>query len=265
MNSLSHYNLAHTFIPMPQAIKIPEAKAAVEKEWEKLEKIPAWQLTKVRNRKEVIAEARKEGKTVHFASLMDICHLENLELEPEFQKYTGRVALRGDIVKDDSGSYAAFTEQGSPASQMTAENVMDVTSRLPGCAGQAADAISAYTQVNMEDAPSLLKNPKSECPDIWIRLPKHKWPNHGPERKTQSFLLSDICTVILQQDLYEKDKSRKRALEKVPNWECELANREKGLFSSDVDDFKLAGKKQNIDPMENTFERRLFGRTDIIP
>ena len=21
-----------------------------------------------------------------------------------------------------------------------------------------------------------LKIPKSECPDVWIRLPKHKWP-----------------------------------------------------------------------------------------
>ena len=28
----------------------------------------------------------------------------------------------------------------------------------------------------MEDAPTLLKIPKSECPDIWIRLPIHKWP-----------------------------------------------------------------------------------------
>ena len=27
----------------------------------------------------------------------------------------------------------------------------------------------------MEDAPKLLKIPKSECPDIWIRLPRHKW------------------------------------------------------------------------------------------
>ena len=34
-------------------------------------KIPALQLTKVRNQ-EVIDEARKEGKTVHFASLMNI-------------------------------------------------------------------------------------------------------------------------------------------------------------------------------------------------
>ena len=34
MNSLSHYNLVHKFIPIPQAMKIPDAKAVVEKEWE---------------------------------------------------------------------------------------------------------------------------------------------------------------------------------------------------------------------------------------
>ena len=39
INSLQHYNLVHKFIPMPQAVKIPAAKAAVDKEWEKLEKI----------------------------------------------------------------------------------------------------------------------------------------------------------------------------------------------------------------------------------
>ena len=32
---------------------------------------------------------------------------------------------------------------------MTAAKVMDVTARLPGCSGQAADAVSGYT-----DAPS---------------------------------------------------------------------------------------------------------------
>ena len=71
---------------MPQALKIPDAKAAVDKEWEKLEKILAWDLTKVRSKKEVIAEARKDCKTVQFTSLMDICHLRNSELEPQFQK-----------------------------------------------------------------------------------------------------------------------------------------------------------------------------------
>ena len=142
-NSLQHYNLVHKFIPMPQAMKIPAAKAAVDKEWEKLEKISAWNLTKVRSKKEVIGEARTKGAKVHFASLLDICHLKNAELEAKHQKYKGRVVLRVDIVKDDSGSYAVFTEPGSSASQMTAAKVMDIISRLPGCAGQAADAVSA--------------------------------------------------------------------------------------------------------------------------
>ena len=98
------------------------------------------------------------------------------ELELKLQKYQGRVVLRGDIEKDDSGGYAVSIEQGSSASQMTAAKIMDVIARLPGSTGQAADAVSAHTQVKLEDAPKLLKIPKSECPDVWIRRPRHKWP-----------------------------------------------------------------------------------------
>ena len=84
----------------------------------KLEKISAWNLTQVRSKSAVIDEARTKGAKVHFASLMDICHLVNAELEAKHQKFKGRVVLRCDIVKDDSGSYAIFTEQGSSASQI---------------------------------------------------------------------------------------------------------------------------------------------------
>ena len=105
---------------MPQAMKIPAAKAEVDKEWEKLENISAWNRTKVRSKREVIDEARTSGTKVCFASLMDICYLKNAELETKHQKYKGRVVVRGDIVKDDSRSYAVFTEQGSSAFQMTA-------------------------------------------------------------------------------------------------------------------------------------------------
>ena len=79
-------------------------------------------------------------------------------------------------MKYDSGSYAVFTEQGSSASPLTAAKVMDVIARLPTCAGPAADAVSAYTPVKMEDAPTIVKIPKSECPDIRTRQPRHKWP-----------------------------------------------------------------------------------------
>ena len=253
-NSLQHYNLVHKFIPMPQAMKIPAAKAAVDKEWEKLEKISAWNLTKVKSKKTVIDEARTSGATVHFASLMDICHLKNAELEAKHQKYKGRVVLRGDIVKDNSGSYAVFTEQGSSASQMTAAKIMDIISRLPGCDGQAADAVSAYTQVKMEDAHKLLKIPKSECPDIWIRLPRHKWPKswssmEDPVVPLERNLYGHPLAGLLWERQFEK-VLLKHGWEKIPNWECLFVHREKGLFLSVyVDDIKLAGKKHNIDPM----------------
>ena len=42
----------------------------------------------------------------------------------------------------------------------------------------------------------------------------------------------------------------KHGWEKIPNWECLFVHREKGLYSSVfVDDIKLVGKKQNINPM----------------
>ena len=57
---------------------------------------------------------------------------------------------------------------------MMVAKVMDVISRLPGCAGQAADAVFLHTQVKMEDSTSSWMIPKSECPDTWTRQPKHK-------------------------------------------------------------------------------------------
>ena len=160
----------------------------------KLEKIPAWQLTHVRNREEVIDEARTKGRKVHFASLMDLCHLKNSELEHQYQKYKGRVVLRGDIVKDDSGSYAVFIEQGSSASQITAVKVMDIISRLPGCPGQTADAVSAYTQVKMEDASTLSENSKvrmSRCLDTSTQAQMAKIMYGRPSRSRKG-----IYTVI---------------------------------------------------------------------
>ena len=218
----------------------------------------------------MIDEARTAGATVHFASLMDICHLKNAELEAKHQKYKGRVVLRGDIVKDDSGSYAVYTEQDSSASQMTAAKVMDIISRLPGCAGQAADAVSA-TQVKMEDAQKLLKMSKSECPDMWIRLPRHKWP--------KSWSSIEDPVVLLERNLYghplagllwERQFQKillKDGWEKVSNLECFFVHREKELFLSVyVDDIKLAGEKQNINPMWKVLNKEvdLGGTTSVL-
>ena len=61
-------------------------------------------------KKMLFLKRKKRKRKVHFATSMDICHLKNAEVEPKHQKYTGRVVFRGDMVKDDSGAYAVFSQ-----------------------------------------------------------------------------------------------------------------------------------------------------------
>ena len=61
---------------------------------------------------------------------------------------------------------------------------------------------------------------------------------------------------------YGKRQFEKNPIEawgrKIPNWECLFVHREKGLFLSvSVDDIKLAGKKQNINPMWNVLNKEV--------
>ena len=135
---------------------------------------------------------------------------------------------------------------------MTASKIMDIIFRIPGCDGQAENAVSASTQV--ANAQKLLKIPKSECPDIWIRLPRHKWPKSwsSMEDRVVSFE-RNLYGLSLAGLLWERQFEKillKHGWEKVPNWEYLFAHREKRLFLSVyVDAIKLAGQKQNIDPM----------------
>ena len=87
---------------------------------------------------------------------------------------------------------------------MTAAKVMDVIARLPWCGGQAADAVSAFSQVKMEDAPKYLKIPNRNVQTFGFAKHDTIGLNHGPVLKTQSFLVNGICMVILWQDCHGK-------------------------------------------------------------
>ena len=103
----------------------------------------------------------------------------------------------GAVVKDDSVSYAVFTEQGFSASHMTAAKVLDVLSRLPDCAGEASDAISVHVQVKIEDTRDLWALPNirmSNCLDTFMCAPRKLFislclcgrnKNRGKERKEE--------------------------------------------------------------------------------
>ena len=145
--------------------------------------------------------AQRDKKKVHFATLKDICH-------PQFQKYKGRIVLRGDIVKGDSGAYAVFAEQGSSATQMTAAEVMDVIARLPHCDGQAADAIpdsgknGGRSQIAQNSKVRVVQTKGYVFHDT-------NGKNHGQTLKIQWFLLNEICTATHSLDFCGKDSSRK--------------------------------------------------------
>ena len=129
---------------------------------------------------------------------------------------------------------------------------MDIIPRLPGCLGQASDAVSADTRVKMEDASTLLKIPKSECPDVWIRPPKHNWPKSWSSMEDPVVPLEKNLYVHPFAGLYGKGNLRKfywNTVGKQLNWECFFVSRARGLFLSVyVDDIKLAGKTENMKP-----------------
>ena len=77
---------------------------------------------------------------------------------------------------------------------MTAAKIMVNISRLPGCARQAADAVSAYTPGKNGGCTQLTENSQSECPDIWMRPPKHNWP--------KSWSSMEDLVVPLDRNLY---------------------------------------------------------------
>ena len=111
-NSMRHFNLVHMFILLPQAMKISDAKASV-KEWKKLETIPAWQLGKVKSKKEVILKAQEDKRKVRRKS--NGCHCYTARQLAPYQ-HTLRCKWRMHQIR------------------------------------------------------------KTECPDVWIRVPRHKWP-----------------------------------------------------------------------------------------
>ena len=79
---------------------------------------------------------------------------------------------------------------------------------------------------------TLLKIPKSECPDIWIRLPRRKWPKawssmEDPVVPLERNLYGHSLAGLLRERQFEKVLFL-HGWEKVPNWECLFVNREKG-------------------------------------
>ena len=91
-------------------------------------------------------------------------------------------------------------------------------------AGETSDAISAYTQVKMTEAPRLLRMPSKECPEHV----DHNFPQQRPEGWDEI----DGAVVLFDMNLYGhplagllwgrkfEEVLFEKVMEKVPTLEC---------------------------------------------
>ena len=251
--------MVHKSIPLKQGLQIPDARAALDAEYTKLRNYPCWDESQPREREDVEREAREQGKTVHFGTIMDLIFLKHAELAKHLQKYKGRVVFRGEIVKDESGFMAVFSEQGTSASHLSAGKFLDALARMPGMAGQDADAVGAYCQV---DLLKFALRTGVKITETWVSLPLHQQPASWKKFR------NPVCPMRralyghpqagLFWELFCHDALVSEGFEKVRGWECLYIHHEKGLLLSVyVDDFKMAGVKENLAPMWKALRKRL--------
>ena len=123
-------------------------------------------------KKRLFLKYTETKKKVHFVSLMDICHLKNAELEPKTPKVSRtKRAPRGPWSRR-LWSLRSF-EQGSSASQMTANS----WTLLQSCQKVKDKQPMRYQhtlKLKWRMLSDCSKFPKSECPDVWIRLPRQE-------------------------------------------------------------------------------------------
>ena len=257
-----YFALVHSPVNITEAMKIPAAVEALDAEWNKLQdKVKAWDLSSVMEREDVIKSCKKRGRTPHFGTLMTLCHEKHSELNTSLssrsdevtlakyeKKYKGRVVLRGDTVRDDTGHFAVFSEQGTSASLLAAAKFIDAIARFPGNDGSDSDAIGAYTQVPLKELED------TEGIETWISLPKNRRPASWAKFKDPvCHLKKNLYGHTLAGLLWEKFCHRiikKLGFQPVPGWECLFVHKEKQLFLSVyVDDFKMAGNKHQLSAM----------------
>ena len=160
---------------------------------------------------------------------MNICHLKNAELETKHQKYKGRVVLRGDIVKDESRSLCSIQRTRiisitNDSSKCYGYHIQTVRLRRTSC----GRSICLYPDKNGGYS-KILKIPKSKCPDISVRQPRHKWPKlwtsmEHPVFPSERNLYGHLLAGLLWERQFEKIPL-KHGWEKIPNWECLFVHR----------------------------------------
>ena len=191
-------------------MKEDKAVTAMDKEWNKLafhkrpnpkdKGIGAWDILSVRNKRDVMREARASGKTIHHGRIAELCTQKNSELPDghENKMYKGRAVLLGDNIRDEDFNWAAFADLGSSPPSLEACRNLDALSCLPGFETWTGDANGAYCQSYLENEDGII---------TWVTLPEHRWPARW--KNADGTCKYDEPVVILILALYGHPKAGK--------------------------------------------------------
>ena len=123
----------------------------------------------------------------------------------------------------------------------------------------------------MEDAPKLLKIRKSLCPDIWIRLPRHKWPKswssmEDPVIPLERNLYGHPLAGLLWERQFEKILLQVRLGEGFQLGMLIRTPWKRVILICVCGWHKIGWKEtKHWSDVESTQQRSWFGRTNIFP
>ncbi len=131
-----------------------------------LSALKVWNLMVVREKSDVVSEARTQGKTVQFGRVHGICVEKNYELPSGHasRKFKGRVVFLGNQVKNQDFEQATFMDLGNSPATIESARLCDFYGCLKGHQVSVADAVQAYIQAELGG---------DAC---WITLPREAWP-----------------------------------------------------------------------------------------
>ena len=87
---------------------------------------------------DIVAEARRNGTTVHFGRIFEACYEKGFEFsesDPR-RKFKGRTVFQGNNVRDENSDHVLFNELGSSPASMEAAKLLDAFGSQPGFSKQ---------------------------------------------------------------------------------------------------------------------------------
>ena len=223
----------------------PKAKAALDKEWDNLRNKGVWDEKRVRECRDIVAEARRNGQTVHLGRIFEACYEKGSEL-PESdprRKFKGRTVFQGNNVRDENSDHALFNELGSSPASMEAAKLLDAFGSQPGFSKQQADAIQAYIQALFTGVPT------------WLSLPRNRWPKDW-EKKYWQPMVPMLLALYGHPDSGGIWENHLNSRVVKQGWKQILPDIWHSIFHHQelncllvvyVDDFKMAGPTANLE------------------